>query len=183
MKKVTVCVLFVWDSDKFSSMTVYKNEDAAMNAYAALRLDLGDKDVEEWQELGGKEFRCGETGMIARLWSAELEASLFGENMNLLPGVSLYACADTECDKYEQIRQVGICSTEDAREYVRSWYASQQNYFSDTPEEQGLVKPAEEVEPQISGDFEEYQDYIYSDYGRFGGYYAGVGVKKIMEII
>lgn len=184
MDKVKVYALFVWDENWFSDMELYKMEPEAQVEYAN-RLDWCKSkkmEIEEWDECGGIEFRCGECGMIVRLCEFELDASLFDGEYNLKSDVVLYACADVECDRYEQIRQVGLCNKDEASNYVRWWYASQHNYFRAVPEEQGLVRPAEEVERLLLSNIDDYQDYIQSDYGTYGGYYAGVGVKKIETI-
>lgn len=189
MNKVKVYALFVWDECKFSKMKIYQREDRACGMYEDYKAScvLCKMEIEEWDECGGIEFRCGECGMIVRLCEFDLDSSVFVTDkfgrLKLRPDAELYACADVECDKYEQIRQVGLCSSEEeACDYIRSWYASQRNYFRAIPEEQGLVKPVEEVEGLLKDELSEYQDYIQSDYGTYGGYYAGVGVKKIETI-
>lgn len=184
MEKVKVYALFVWDENWFCDMELYKMYAEAQAEYANRLEWCKNKKmkVEEWEECGGMAFRCCECGMIVRLCEFELDASLFDEEYDLKLGAMLYACADVECDKYEQIRQVGLCNKDEASNYVRGWYASQHNHFRTVPEEQVLVRPAEEVERLLLSNIDDYQDYIQSDYGTYGGYYAGVGVKKIETI-
>ena len=183
-KKAVMYALFVWDEEEFSHMAIYKKEKDALAEYESLKDEISECDFQEWGEIGGKEFLCTECDLIVRLFAFEIEdMSIFDENLNLKPEAKLYVYADAEMDKYNQIGHVSICGLEEAKEHIRDWYGDQQNYFDEVPEEQGLVKPVEEVEQLIAGDIEEYGDYIYSDYGRYGGYYAGIGVKKVTAII